>query len=218
MIKLPFSHKLCTISGLAYQSFRWTPAGGRQKETIISYTVAKERNICQTCLNDMQYGLPVGVRDKILAEVGHVMKRAPESAEGARNHYALIATGSGSKEDTSSALTLTNEELLQSAAGQKLIRLAQAKATQEAKNTVSFRNLPKLCSFWVLGTCKRCVKGVCQFRPCAGPQSFAFPELARTHKDICTELIERLKKEGATEVMNTMDPEVRKALQGSRRG
>ena len=30
--------------------------------------VAQHRNICQACLNDMQYGLPVGVRDKLLKE------------------------------------------------------------------------------------------------------------------------------------------------------
>jgi pre-mRNA-splicing factor RBM22/SLT11 len=215
MIKLPFGHKLCTISGLSYQAFRWTPAGGRQKETIISYAVAKERNICQTCLNDMQYGLPVGVRDKILAELGKAPQKAPDSIEGARFHYAQVTNG----EDTSSsALTLTNADLLQSEAGQKLIRMAQAKAAQEAKNTTSFRNLPKLCSFWVLGTCTRCVKGVCQFRPCCGPASFAFPELARTEKELCKNLIDRLKAEGPIEVMKTLNSETRRALQDSRRG
>ena len=30
--------------------------------------MAQHRNICQACLNDMQYGLPVGVRDKLLRE------------------------------------------------------------------------------------------------------------------------------------------------------
>ena len=65
MVKMPFGQKLCKISTAPYQSFRWKAGPqGRYKETIISYAVAKERNICQTCLNDMKYGLPVGVRDR----------------------------------------------------------------------------------------------------------------------------------------------------------
>ena len=111
MIKLPPGHKLCTISGLSYQAFRWTPSGGRQKETIISYAVAKERNICQTCLNDMQYGLPVGVRDKILTELGKGVSKAPESIDGSRYHYSQLTNAAGSDSadvEASSALTLTD--------------------------------------------------------------------------------------------------------------
>eukprot|EP01035_Chromulina_nebulosa_P034700 gene34700-46583_t len=36
MTKLPFGHKLCKISNLPYQAFRWKAGPtGRQKETII---------------------------------------------------------------------------------------------------------------------------------------------------------------------------------------
>ena len=38
MTKLPFGHKLCKISNLPYQAFRWKAGPtGRQKETIIRY-------------------------------------------------------------------------------------------------------------------------------------------------------------------------------------
>eukprot|EP01031_Cornospumella_fuschlensis_P044308 gene44308-54179_t len=64
MTKLPPNYKMCTVSHLPYQPFRWKAGpNGRFKETVISYVVAAERNICQCCLNDLRYGLPVGVRD-----------------------------------------------------------------------------------------------------------------------------------------------------------
>ena len=97
MTKTPFGSKLCKVSNVPFQGFRWKAGtNGRFKETmvttfcmqillnvcevmtvkrnfIIKFTqvciqVAQHRNICQACLNDMQYGLPVGVRDKLLKE------------------------------------------------------------------------------------------------------------------------------------------------------
>jgi pre-mRNA-splicing factor RBM22/SLT11 len=53
MTKMPFGEKLCKISNVPYQAFRWKAGGGRHKETIICHAVAADRNICQTCLNDM---------------------------------------------------------------------------------------------------------------------------------------------------------------------
>ena len=151
MVKLPAGSKLCKITGKAFQAFSWKPAGGRQKETIISYKVAKERNICQTCLNDMKYGVPAGIRDQLeAAESSGLIVETPQG---------LVLTEKGA----SSAIGMTLQTL---------------KKSQEAaaRGTVAFRNLVKLCSFWVAGTCTRVVGKTCPFRPCCG--SFAFPELA----------------------------------------
>lgn len=69
MTKLPFGSKLCKITQQPYQAFRWKAGtNGRHKETMVKIDVAQHRNICQACLNDMQYGLPVGVRDKLLRD------------------------------------------------------------------------------------------------------------------------------------------------------
>jgi pre-mRNA-splicing factor RBM22/SLT11 len=103
MVKLPYGQKLCKISNVPYQAFRFKagPQGRydpvdaidsihdhhlmvyRYKETVICYNVAKERNICQVCLNDMRYGLPVGVRDALLEQELNAVK-APDSAVGSR--------------------------------------------------------------------------------------------------------------------------------------
>ena len=48
------------LSGLI---FRWNPgAKMRFKKTEICQTCAKLKNVCQTCLLDLDYGLPIQVR------------------------------------------------------------------------------------------------------------------------------------------------------------
>ena len=70
MVKLQFGDKMCKISSCPFQGFRWKAGPqGRFKETIISREVAVDKNICQACLVDMTYGVPVGVRDALLANM-----------------------------------------------------------------------------------------------------------------------------------------------------
>ena len=48
MIKVRFGEKLCKVSNVPMQSFRWKAGpGGRFKETIVCREVAVEKNICQ---------------------------------------------------------------------------------------------------------------------------------------------------------------------------
>jgi hypothetical protein len=48
MIKMKFGDKLCKISNMPYQSFRWKAGPqGRFKECIVSREVALDKNICQ---------------------------------------------------------------------------------------------------------------------------------------------------------------------------
>lgn len=47
--------------------FRWCPGVGmRFKKTEICQTCSKVKNVCQTCLLDLEFGLPVQVRDTAL--------------------------------------------------------------------------------------------------------------------------------------------------------
>ena len=56
----------CKISGRPFDVFRWKAGtGGRYKQTIIAPEVARVKNVCQCCLTDMEFGLPVAVRDKV---------------------------------------------------------------------------------------------------------------------------------------------------------
>lgn len=60
----------------------------RFKTTVICQTCAKVKNVCQTCLLDLVYGLPVQVRDTALA----VKSKAPGSDIN-REYYAQNMEG-----------------------------------------------------------------------------------------------------------------------------
>lgn len=48
--------------------FRWTPGqGARYRTTVICQTCAKLKNVCQGCVLDLEFGLPIKVRDTALA-------------------------------------------------------------------------------------------------------------------------------------------------------
>lgn len=51
----------------------------RYKKTVICQEVAKQKNVCQVCLLDLEYGLPVQVRDQAL---GIANDDEPESQVG----------------------------------------------------------------------------------------------------------------------------------------
>ena len=47
--------------------FRWRPGrDARYKKTEVCQTCSKLKNVCQVCLLDLEYGLPVQVRDSAL--------------------------------------------------------------------------------------------------------------------------------------------------------
>ena len=57
----------CKICVRPFTTFRWCPgARMRFKKTEICQTCAKLKNVCQTCLLDLEYGLPIQVRDQAL--------------------------------------------------------------------------------------------------------------------------------------------------------
>jgi pre-mRNA-splicing factor RBM22/SLT11 len=82
--------------------FRWSPgAGMRFKKTEICTTCAQIKNVCQTCILDLQYGLPVQVRDTALGLQGgapssdinkqYYVQRVEEQVSGDAAHSAANA-------------------------------------------------------------------------------------------------------------------------------
>ena len=60
--------KECKICARPFTVFRWRPGrDARYKKTEICQTCCKLKNVCQVCLLDLEYGLPVQVRDTALA-------------------------------------------------------------------------------------------------------------------------------------------------------
>ncbi|KAF8821253.1 zinc finger (CCCH type) motif-containing protein [Cardiosporidium cionae] len=135
MVREP-SGKECKICARPYTSFRWKPGPkARFKQTIVCQACSRLKNVCQTCLFDLEYGLPVQVRDKYLEE--HQKLDLPDS-HVSRNYLAnqidkMI-------EDLPYGKSASTHEALH--------KLARTQPYYK-------RNRPRVCTFWLRGTCMR---------------------------------------------------------------
>ncbi|PPQ98139.1 hypothetical protein CVT26_003183 [Gymnopilus dilepis] len=129
----------CGTCARPFTVFRWNPgSGARFKTTVICQTCAKVKNVCQTCLLDLEYGLPTQVRDTALG----VQSEAPTSDIN-REYYAqnMEAKLDGDKSGLASGRTAS--------AGKEMLK-------QLARTDPYYkRNRPHVCSFFVKGECKR---------------------------------------------------------------
>ncbi|TFK55092.1 hypothetical protein OE88DRAFT_1674668 [Heliocybe sulcata] len=129
----------CGTCARPFTVFRWNPGTGmRFKTTVICQTCAKIKNVCQTCLLDLEYGLPTQVRDTALA----LQNEAPTSDIN-REYYAQNMEGKleGNK-------SLLDSGRAQAAGKEMLKQLARTDPYYK-------RNRPHVCSFYVKGDCKR---------------------------------------------------------------
>ncbi|EKX53753.1 hypothetical protein GUITHDRAFT_100724 [Guillardia theta CCMP2712] len=83
---------ICIICKDRYDRLKWTPdtidvrLKVRTKYSIICKKCAEKKDVCQTCLFDMKFGLPVEVRDKLLARTdgvipSSIVKLLPEAPD-----------------------------------------------------------------------------------------------------------------------------------------
>ena len=80
--------KECKICNRPFTVFSWQAGTrGRFKKTEICQTCSKLKNVCQTCLFDLEYGLPVEIRDKFLAN----KKVSIPECEGNRDYWSQLA-------------------------------------------------------------------------------------------------------------------------------
>ncbi|KAG0175619.1 RNA binding motif protein 22 [Apophysomyces sp. BC1015] len=110
----------------------------RYKKTEICQTCSKIKNVCQTCVLDLQYGLPVEVRDSAL----NVKSDAP-TADINRQYYAQNMANKVEEDKNSydtSKMSTANHEVLR--------KLARTEPYYK-------RNRPHICSFFVKGECNR---------------------------------------------------------------
>lgn len=128
-----------------FPSFKWKAGvDGRFKKTEICLICAKLKNVCQTCLLDLEFGLPVQIRDAALPED---MKIDIPESEGNRNYFNQIAEKK------------VKEGMLpygKTAYTNNIINVL-------ARKTENYmRNRSHVCSFWMKGSCNRGEK--CPYR------------------------------------------------------
>lgn len=128
----------CKICVRPFTIFRWKAGtNGRYKSTVICQSCAKVKNVCQTCLFDLEYGLPVQVRDKYMEEMGQTKMALPESRVG--RDYAL---------QEAQAVGDAALPYGKTAAHPMLKRLARMTPYYK-------RNEARICTFYVKGACNR---------------------------------------------------------------
>ncbi|KAK3089452.1 hypothetical protein FSP39_003727 [Pinctada imbricata] len=133
--------KECKICARPFTVFRWNPgARMRFKKTEVCQTCSKLKNVCQTCLLDLEYGLPVQVRDHALK----VQDTMPKSDVNKEYYTQNMEREIGNSDGISAVGALGKAQ----APSDMLLKLARTTPYYK-------RNRPHICSFWVKGECKR---------------------------------------------------------------
>jgi len=148
MTKEPFG-KQCRICENPFTVFSWQAGSkGRLKHVEICKTCAQAKNVCQVCIYDLQYGLPVAVRDKVLRETG-----SSSSVMAVPHSNANRAWYMAQRE----------RAIAQGQPGYVPNSMAAAKLQSMARMEPRYeRNMAKLCSFFARGECNR--GSECPFR------------------------------------------------------
>jgi len=134
--------KECKICTRPFTIFRWCPgAKMRFKKTEVCQTCAKLKNVCQTCMLDLEYGLPVQVRD-------HALKIADSLPTSAVNREYFL-------QNVDSQLAESGENGPGGALGKLPSHKSELLAKLARTTPYYKRNRPHICSFWVKGECKR---------------------------------------------------------------
>lgn len=158
----------CKICARPFTVFRWNPGTGmRFKKTEICTTCAKLKNVCQSCILDLEYGLPTHVRDSALG----IASKIPQSETNRQyyvNHIEARLEGA----------TMASAAGTPSAAA-PAARRGDALARTRAPDYAAAR--PHLCSFFARGACAR--GDACPYRheaPARAPARAQAPASAST--------------------------------------
>ena len=188
MQKMPLGGE-CAISGRPFTVFRWRPGNeARYKKTVVCKEIAQAKNVCQVCLLDLDYGIPVAARDAALGRAGgSALPSSSVNRDFAVNEIAKkLDEGEDAYEKDGKE---KNNELL--------MRLARKKPYYN-------KNKTPICTFWLRNACTR---NDCPYRPCNGdthmPELSAAPELRKqnikdryfgTNDPVAEQMLKRAKE------------------------
>uniref|UniRef100_A0A8C2V612 Pre-mRNA-splicing factor RBM22 n=1 Tax=Chinchilla lanigera TaxID=34839 RepID=A0A8C2V612_CHILA len=117
--------------------FRWSPrVRMRFRKTEVCQTRSKLKNVCQTCLLDLEYGLPIQVQD-----AGLYFKDDMPKSDVHKEYYT-----ENMERDISNSDGTQPAGMLRKARSTSDMLLKLARTTPYYK-----RNRPHICSFWVKG-------------------------------------------------------------------
>lgn len=150
MTKIPYA-KQCKICERGFTVYRWKPEGRntRFKKTEICRTCAKLKNVCQTCILDINYQIPVQLRDNLLQAQNNVNLPQSKLSLG----LAVEKYESQLNLNQSNDSAQLNNNYRNSIANNALIE----NFTYRNNNSEPYykRNQQKPCSFFLKGNCNR---------------------------------------------------------------
>lgn len=114
----------------------------RFKKTEVCQTCAKLKNVCQTCILDLEYGLPIQVRDAALRIKDDLPKSDVNREYYIQNADRELATNSDYHGPAGTLGKISSQK------SEMLAKLARTAPYYK-------RNRAHICSFWVKGECKR---------------------------------------------------------------
>ncbi|CAJ0568664.1 unnamed protein product, partial [Mesorhabditis spiculigera] len=136
--------KECTICERPFTNFRWQPGkGARFKMTEICQTCAKIKNCCQTCMFDLEFGLPIQVRDHALKITDDLPRQGANRDFFVQNQERALAATDGTTPGGALATIGADHP------GTEMLKRLQRTGPYYK------RNAPHICSFFVKGECKR---------------------------------------------------------------
>ena len=103
----------CKMCERPFTLFKWRPGrGDGYKMTQVCQSCSKVKNLCQTCILDLQFGLPSQLRDAVLESSNTSSSTAPESDVNKEYHNQQLISKMDSSADPWNQET-PNEKLLQ---------------------------------------------------------------------------------------------------------
>jgi len=152
MTKEPHGKK-CQICEIPFTVFAWQAGTkGRWKKVEICQNCARTKNVCQVCIYDLQFGLPVKLRDKVIRESGGSSSSTTVAAPPQSDANLSWFTQSQARAIENGT---HNNTCIPTEAVMKLQKMARMEPRYE-------RNLAKLCTFFARGECNRGAN--CPFR------------------------------------------------------
>ncbi|CAH2074118.1 unnamed protein product, partial [Thlaspi arvense] len=134
--------KDCKICTRPFTVFRWQPGrNARYKKTEICQTCSKLKNVCQVCLLDLDFGLPVQVRDtalNIITTHDHSIPRSHVNREYFAGEHDRM-NRDGLDYESSYGKTQPNDTLLKLQRREPFYKM----------------NKPHVCTFYTSGRCTR---------------------------------------------------------------